>query len=264
MGRKKVPERKKRNETIHASVEKNIRELLFKVDHITGEISFGHEVTDVYSELSYARPKGPKVLSRIPQSDPAVSFDMITALSKNFDFLCAVDTNDRLIRGKRVCVVAVVAFKIVAVPGASELKTSWQLSVPFALEYIGIHPRHKAEPFGWMAAHEHLIQLKEVDKNQRIGMVVDSELGSLIDINHRRQPVDGTDFLPEQLTLIYASADVGKENVLNRAIAVADSVSTKCLDAIESGDVPFNSQIAVDNNTYERARIIFVSLENPS
>jgi len=262
MGRKKKSERKKRSEHIAATLEGDATELLVTINAGTGEVHFEHEMTNVYSEISYERPKGPKVLSRIPQSDPAISFDTVPALAKNFDFLCAVDTNERLIQSKRVCVVAVVTFRALVIPGASELKTSWRFEVPLALEYVGIDSRHKAETFGWMAAHEHLIQLGIVDNRQRIGMVVDSELGNLKDFNSRTKPVDGPDFLPEGVTLIYASADVGKENIINRAIAVADSVSTKCLDEVELGGIPFNSEPPVDGASYEHARLIQVSLQD--
>ncbi|KAF0225744.1 MAG: hypothetical protein FD176_191 [Rhodospirillaceae bacterium] len=160
---KKKPQKKKRTEYVYATTKGDVSEIVVTTNSLTGEISFGTEMTNVYSEVTYDRPKGPKVLSRIPQAHPAASFDTQPALLKNFDFLCAVDTNDREIQGKRVCVVGLYTFKRVLIPAAAGVKEDWQGDVPFCLEYINIRSDLKPENFGWLAAYEHLLKFSATD-----------------------------------------------------------------------------------------------------
>jgi hypothetical protein len=254
---KKKPERKKRTEYVYATTKDDVSEIVVTTNSLTGEIGFGTEMTNVYSEVTYDRPKGPKVLSRIPQAHPAVSFDTPPALLRNFDFLCAVDTNDREIQGKRVCVVGIYTFKRVLIPAAAGAKEDWQGDVPFCLEYINIRSDLKPENFGWLAAYEHLLKFSVTDGTKRIGMVVDSDLGNLKAYNNRELPVDGPDFLPPNVTVIYASADAGKENIINQALSIADSVSTQVLDALQSGQAPFNNKPPLDNGSFEGLRVVW-------
>ena len=67
---------------------------------------------------------------------------------------------------------------------------------------------------------------------QRIAIVTDHDLGSHIMINARDKPLWGRGMLPPNFTLVYASADGGKENVLNRAMALCDSTATEVLQKV--------------------------------
>jgi len=79
------------------------------VDPETGNISFCQEMINVYSEVSYERTKGPKILSRIPQDcSDDISFDASSALEKNYDFVFAVDTNTLELAGKSLSAVGIV------------------------------------------------------------------------------------------------------------------------------------------------------------
>ena len=73
-------------------------------------------------------------------------------------------------------------------------------------------------------------------------MVVDSDLGNINSYNQRKKSVLQSVFLPENMHLVYASSDAGKENVANKALAAADSISTQTLRAIDVGVAPFNKQ----------------------
>ena len=67
-------------------------------------------------------------------------------------------------------------------------------------------------------------------------------------------------FLPSNVTLIYASADSGKENLVNKVIAVADSVATHVIDALASGKTPPNNETR-DNPSYDAIRLINPNLK---
>ncbi|QEX15200.1 hypothetical protein FRZ44_04800 [Hypericibacter terrae] len=86
-------------------------------------------------------------------------------------------------------------------------------------------------------------------------MVVDSDLGNIDAYNQRKKPIDGAEFLPTMVTLVYASGDVGKDSIVNRSLSIADSVATQCLDGVESGAVPFNLKI-IDCPWFQGLRII--------
>lgn len=90
-------------------------------------------MTNVYSQVSYERPKGPKVLSRVPLQSSTLSFEIQRALLKNFDYLVAVDTNTRIINTRNVSVTAVVTFKEASPLRALELTGSWMCLL------LGVH-----------------------------------------------------------------------------------------------------------------------------
>lgn len=253
----KKQSRKKRIEHLYGTTVGDVTEIVVTVDERTGEIRFGGVMADTYSEVSYERPKGPKIVSRIPQATPALTFHSSTALFKNYDFLCAVDTNTRIINDQKVSAVGVVTFRQAPPPqGASEY---WALDVPFCWEFINLRVE-KPENFGWLAAVEELNHRKLVTPGMRVGMVVDSDLGNLTDYNARRKPFFENRLLPENVHLVYASADTGGESLLNRVLKVADSVSGQVLDAVASGAAAPNRQ-RVDSPYFEGQRIVQASVK---
>lgn len=181
---KRNPPKKKRNEYIYGTTNSDITELVVTVDGLTGEISFGHPMINTYSESSYDRSKGPKVLSRVPQPDGNLTFDGHKAFERNFVYHCAVDTNTRTIAGKRISVTAVVAAKPMTIPGPAGLKKFWKFDVPFCFEWTELNV--DAEKFGWLAACERLVDEGLTTSTAKIGMIVDSHLGDIVHYNERR------------------------------------------------------------------------------
>ncbi|TBG25403.1 hypothetical protein ELG79_09130 [Rhizobium leguminosarum] len=229
--------RKPRIEQLYGTTADNVREIVVRVNEATGEIEFGQPMVNVYSQVSYDRPKGEKVLTRVPQGASTLSFDIQRALLANFEYTVAVDTNSRTINGRSVSVTAVVAFEEAPPPpGAS---AHWRLDVPFCWEFIDLRTE-KIENFGWLAAYEQLIAGGQISAGTRVGMIVDSDLGNIPKFNTRSAPFFEDRYLPPGVQLVYASADSGSENVVNRVLQTADSVSTQALDAIGRGDVEFN------------------------
>jgi len=229
--------RKPRNEQLYGTIADNVSEIIVRVNEATGEIEFGQPMVNVYSQVSYDRPKGEKVLTRVPQTASKLSFDIQRALLANFEYTVAVDTNSRTINGRSVSVTAVVTCKEVPPPpGASAY---WKLDVPFCWEFIDL-TTEKVENFGWLAAYEQLVAGGQIIAGTRVGMIVDSDLGNIPDFNDRSAPFFEDRYLPPGVQLIYASADSGSENVVNRVLQAADSISIQALDTIARGDVEFN------------------------
>lgn len=244
---------KNRTELIYAATRGEVSELSITVDPATGEFSFGNEMTNVYTEVNYDRSKKPKVVSRIPQNDARLTFDAHAALKKNFDFICAVDTNTKAINGKKVSVVGIVTVKPVSLPGPKGIQTFWQFDVPCCIEYIELKP--PVENFGWMSALDLLFRRGYTNKTKKIGMIVDSDLGRINDFNQRNTPVYGPVLLPENVQLIYASADTGMDLLVNKSLSVADSVASQVITALEKGEAPFNVK-RVRSDFFEGWRIV--------
>lgn len=135
------PPKKPHTEYLYGTTVGNVSELIVTVDQRTGGITFGNEMTNVYLEKSYERAKGPKAVYRIPQVNDDMEFDAEAALLKNFDFLCAIDTNTLTVNGKQVSAAGVVTFKETVIPGPTRLEHAWHYDTAFLVEFVGI--RHE-------------------------------------------------------------------------------------------------------------------------
>ena len=215
--------RKKRTEAIcGTTASAEITSIRVSYNHATGEISFGADMINVYSEVSYERLKGQKVLSRVPQKKRQLSFSTDEALEKNYEYIVAADTNTATIEGKEVSVTGVVTATPTMLPGPKGLRNCWKFDVPFCIEFIGA--KKGPENLGWAATLEQLHLRGCVTSVTKIGMIVDSNLGNIPAYNARTKEILPGILLPAAVQLIYASADTGKENIINKIIAVADSV----------------------------------------
>jgi hypothetical protein len=248
----KDKDRKPRNDYIYGTTKIEVSQLEVAIEP-SGEISFGNDMINVYSERSYDRIKGPKVLSRIPQDGPSLTFSQDVAL-KSYEFICAVDTNTRVIGDKRVSVVGILTVtpEPVSLPEGSG--TFWKFDVPFCLEYIGL--KVAPENFGWITAWEHLLQNGMIKAKTNVGMIVDSDLANINSYNQRKKPVFESIHLPQSVRLLYASSDAGKENIVNKSLSTADSISTQALRALETGAAPFNEELR-ESPWFERYRVIW-------
>ena len=213
----------------------------------TGEFSFGNDVTNVYSEISYDRPnKNAKILSRIPQSNDGLTFDHEKAITKNYDVLCAVDTNTISILDQKFSAIGAVIAIEAMIPAPTGLRKVWKFHVLFGA--VILNPKSdKIENMGWLIAHQQLSQSGVIKDGDRLGMIVDSDLGNINDYNHRRKPAYQDMMLPSGMSLIYASGDVGKDILLNKTLSIADSIASQSLAAVSQGRIPI---IEVDDKRF--------------
>lgn len=249
-----MDEKKPRSEYLYGVTKGVVSQLQFTVDTGTGEINFGPNVGNTYSEISYERAKGPKVLSRVPQGGEFLTFSTDQALTKNYDFLCAVDTNTRQRDGKTLCVTGIITVSNTKVPGREGLHGFWKFDMPYCLVFT--QPQAKPEAIGWIAAWETLRRYGKFTDAMRVGIIVDSDLNNISAFNQRNKPVFGSTFLPQNAQLVYATSDSGMENVVNKALATADSVSTQTFRAIEASPPPLIVS-AVESPWFEGFDMIF-------
>jgi hypothetical protein len=232
---------KPRKEAIYATTVGEASSIGITIDTRTGAIRFDGAVENVYSQRSYERTKGPKILSRIHQHSEFVSFEGASTIFDNFDMVAAVDTNTNQVGDRRISVVAVVPIEPLWINEKHELKRAFKIRNPFCLEYLNLRSE-KPENFGWMAAHELMVHRQTIQPSSRLCMIVDSDLGNIPEYNLRKRPVSETTFLPPNTQLAYASSDVGSESFINRAIRIADSISKQVFSKLADGTLPPNAK----------------------
>jgi hypothetical protein len=203
-------------------------------------------------ERNYERNSGkPKVVSSIP-SDGKTSFTAKRALFA-YDWVIAVDTNTRMLLGKR-CGVCVSYF-------TPKPPAKCDSEVPFiclaAYLIVGIREGINPEQIGW-----HLIITRHVNSSrtpdQRLAMVVDSELGSHREINDRKKGYYMNNVLPAQISMVYASSDADNETLGGMMIGMCDRMATKVFDQLGTKNIPAPTKKTGDEN-YEALYLLPVT-----
>jgi len=200
-------------------------------------------------ESGYHRSKGFKPLIRAGLS-PAKLLRNPNRVLEQFDFVLAVDTNTKHFEADIIAVTAVVVARHtkVLIPG----KIAIQFLVKQCFEFR--NPTGKPETIGWLTVIEMLQVNPSYDSSMKVGIIVDSERDNLEDYNKRVQPIAGGFYLPNNMTLLYASGDNATETVSNRLLSLADSTASKVLRQIlESRDKENLSPVT--NRPYSHFRI---------
>lgn len=182
------------------------------------------EVGMVYERAKKGKPK---VIHRATANPVDIQREPTQALMR-FRTLVAIDTNTRVIDGVSVSMTAWIM--LIGLRWDEKNPVQWHASIADqdALEFhdATVSP----ELLGW---HQ-IAELAARSLPRPIGLIVDSDLGRISEINQRKQPLFDAIYLPEGAELIYASADVGTgEFVGNKAIQYCDRLATRLLDRIE-------------------------------
>ena len=258
MGRNKK-KHKPRLQSIYSTTKRGVTEISLSFDPQSGAVDFDAVMTNIYSEATFDRSKGKKVVSRVPILDRAY-FEINDALEKNFDIVFAIDTNTRKIREFSISVSGVIKCqKVFAIDPIAIAKRYWQFFTPFCMEFTEV--KSKPENLAWMMLIDYLTSPSKHMLNKRIGLIVDSDLGNLNQYNLRISPIYERFFLPKNIQLIYASSDVGREFFPNQMLKLADKASNMCLKALEAGDIPFNTE-KMEGMPYRGYRLLLSNKTN--
>jgi hypothetical protein len=236
---KKKEGKKRREEQIFFTTEAKSGEITIFFDQ-NGNLELDNGMRNIYTETTYGRPKGKKVISRVPLIDSG-QFEINMAIEENFDVIFAIDTNTRSIGGVNISISGVIQCqKVFAVDPFGVTEKSWGYWTPFCMEFTDI--KSMPENVGWMMLIDYLhFKMKDI-RGKKIGIIVDSNLENLNNYNLRILPIYGNFFLPENIKLIYASSDVGKDLFPNQMLKLADKASNMCLKELESGRIAFNNK----------------------
>ncbi|MEQ1896776.1 MAG: hypothetical protein ABL971_05235 [Vicinamibacterales bacterium] len=172
--------------------------------------------------LAYARAKGPKITVQVPEAGDR-SAGPLAALSR-FDSIVGVDTNSHWVGPERVCITVVCrldAPDLAANPWTARVEPLW------GLEFRD--PTADAERVGWRHALATGPTFGLFRHDRATLMTVDAHLGQLADINERRRPIVDDYYLPQHVSLAYASSDKPQDSPLNGLMARCDKLASAIL-----------------------------------
>lgn len=245
--------KKKRKEQIFATVTATRDSLSITYDLANDRVEFKDcRVDSVIHSAHYDRQSGKeKVLYSIPSNGNSGHLNQRAQLNKDFDFLFAVDTNTRKFKDRRlsICVSFVVPNSL------DHYNTIINISPFLVIAINDVSPKVNPELIGWHLTIEKIIANSAYNKNQRIGIIVDSELGKLPRINKREIHYYREKYLPENIQFIYASAEKGGEYFTNKMIRSCEIIATKIFDCLQEDDTGLTFQES-DDDLFEGYRFI--------
>ena len=218
------------------------------IQHLDNGIPVEH--AKVSYEIGYDRKNKKKVINKLDLDSSRIPVNPDISLQK-FDLLYAIDTNTKFANGKTISVAAVVLCKLHL---AKDGNLTVQYGPLFSMEFWNIsdHPENVA----WMKVIQFITQDQAYTPNQKIGIVVDSDLGNLPVYNTRSTPIYGDFYLPPNFELIYASADVGeKEFLVNHLIAQCEYMAKSLLRNLSLSGIPNTGLNEVSNEPYTHSRL---------
>jgi len=202
----------------------------FKLDPTTGDAALLYDARPTNPmkanvETGYVRTKDFKVLNKALLPPQELNVNSNRKL-ESFDLIFAIDTNSKAVGNEIISIACVVGGKNVLMPSHTAIRYR---SVN-CLEFRNI--RDKAENIAWQKCIELIQAAPDYKSTKKICMIVDSDLGNIPRYNSREAPIYGNFYLPENIQLIYASTDSGKENIANQMIARCDKEATYLLNQV--------------------------------
>lgn len=226
MGKKSRQERP-RKDYIYATTKGEVSHLTVHYDPVQDRVTIADADPDTARlETSYERPSSgkEKVVSSIAAPSSGASFSTFTTLKDSFDYLIAIDTNTKKIGDHQLSVCASYLIE-------QPLK-SYVREVPFVggpcYAMLDVNEAVNPERLGW-----HLIIKNHfrAPSDVRIGVIVDCELGEHQGMNSGAVPYYEGYFLPDNISLIYAS-DASNDSLVNQMIRYCDKLAARAISEI--------------------------------
>lgn len=171
--------------------------------------------------------KNPKILRQL--TNPSGGIVDFSEPIKNYDRFFAVDTSYVPFGNNYLCATGSL-FLVDKVDPSGSLKKGDNLNLfsPPRLIFLSKNGRNP-ERYGWMKVIEGMMQHELFEDNLSHGMIVDSDLKDIAKINSGELPLNDVFFLPKNISLLYASADVGKDVLINKLMRAADGIAKQSL-----------------------------------
>ena len=222
-----------REEYVCGTTADVVSSLTFTFDPVRGTMSIPEvDPSTITRKLTHKREnKDDKVIYSAPAEDFSLSLSYIDDLKKRFDYLIAVDTNTRKKPDVQngYSVSASCMYCITEPLQAHTDEIPYQYLASYVILDTDMQAKH--ESLGWHLAIKHHIDTPFL-RTQRIGVVVDSELGKHLEINSRTTPYHADFHLPANVSLLYASSDK-TDTLANGMIKLCDAGATRLLDEVE-------------------------------
>ena len=202
----------------------------------------GFEIAEVHpttlkTEIRYERASGKdKVIASVPARENLPAFDLWTQMKEQVTYLVAIDTNTKEVGGRRLSISTACA-----VPGRlADQRTPIPFDPLCAYAVLDVSPSTNPERIGWHLLIRNHISTARLAAEDRVGVVVDSELGLLPKINSRTHHYYADHILPPNVVMLYGTSDAGGESLLNAMIRYCDKYSRLLFDQVAAriGNLP--------------------------
>jgi len=226
-----MKKQKPRHITVESKFPDGVIPTSLKVNSSTGEVEFMVEDDNVKPEnshidWSYHRTRKEKVVRKYPIDTGEINLHPDVGLMQ-YDTFYAIDTNTS--KESEISVTGVIKGVVEKSIGGTKKGIRFR-SAP---SYVVRGKTKSPESSAW----RYLLENGVESNDGKTLLIVDSELSDLEDFNSRKKPISGDYFLPNNVQLMYASADVGKEHITNKVISMADRLASQLLRKILSGEV---------------------------
>jgi hypothetical protein len=203
----------------------------------------GEPLTPSYAAIGsgYERASGKFKSTTRVDVDPSHISESVPAWVNRYDRIFAVDTNTTDLDGINISITCCVRAEI------DFVASKWNARVELLDAFVVWNPTLKPELIGWLDVIDRL----NTDLSLRIGLVVDSELGMIPQLNLRSAPIAQGVYLPANVELIYASADNDRNLPFNFLIAKCDSDATLLINKIKQDRSRLAGLWASDGKPYE-------------
>lgn len=181
----------------------------------------------VFSETEYSKKEGgKKILTWI--NDHAVE-DIPSFLAHRFNAIWTIDTNTKVINGSPVSLSSLMECYVQQLSD-TEYRFSYRKNGIFAFRNC---PVGESEKYAWFKLVNMITSQPNYNENVKIALVTDHDLANHSKYNMREIPIYKDFYLHATFTLLYATTDAGRENLLNVFIKECDKDASKILQELE-------------------------------
>lgn len=183
---------------------------------------------------SYKRDSGKdKILNQIKMKDAKFTVNQLELL-KGFDIIFAVDTNTKDINNSKISVVSAQCCEI----KSNDTQTGNFQFYSFGLCCIKNIPDNRAEKFGIKIIINQIQSNPKYKSSMKVALISDHDLDKINKYNNNELPIFGDFYLPDNFTLLYASADKKNEgSLLNILISNCDTEANKFFEEVKNGKI---------------------------
>jgi hypothetical protein len=174
---------------------------------------------------TYERKKGHKIINQATDYSKENNLN-INKILKSYTSILVVDTNYKTYGSKYLCVSS---SSIATWADNRHLSVFPQSNLAFLLTNKEINP----ELYGWIDIIERFKLSSLYNIDDKFALVVDSELGDLLDYSKGKKAILNNYYIPNNFDLVYASSDVGK-SAINKIMSNCDKSSKKILSQLEN------------------------------
>ena len=237
---------KPRTTSIRWKTDGVVSNISVTIDPISGTVSPSSvEPGSVFAGVSYDRQSGKeKVLVSVPATVDAPAFDLDLQISLRSSKLIAIDTNTKHICGRKVSVTCAyfsdLSFRTSA--GAVPIEPLCAYAI------LDAAPEVNVERIGWNLVLKNHVNLGSINASNQVGIVIDSALSDLQDLNSRKTPYYEGSFLPDGFFFLFASSDASTDHIASDMISLCDRNASMILKHMSSTQFQFGAGNQDDKN----------------